>query len=837
MIPVEIKEILEKIESHGYEAYIVGGAVRDLYMNRPVSDWDIASNARPETVKSIFDKTLDTGIDFGTVKIKHKNSWVEMTTYRKDSLKSDGRRPDYVTYSNDLIEDLKRRDFTMNAMVMTKEGQIIDHFNGKKAINKKIIETVGDAKSRFNEDYLRVYRYVRFTSQLNFSPNPKLDQVILDSDLNKNISFERIQVEFNKILMSDHPSLGLKHLKDLGLLSYILPGMEKTYDFNQHSPYHHLDVFNHSIRAVDCTPKNLDLRLATLLHDIGKPETFILEEGSGHFYGHASESSKTAEIILKRLKYSNKQIKKVVLLIHHHMRLIDLNNEKSIRKFIRKLGTENIYPWLQLRRADMLSCKTQETMEDFNILADKIDAILNEAPPFTVNDLDIDGYDLMALGLKGPEIKTMKAFLLEYVDDHPGHNKKSELINKTKIIIKETSMIEKLQANIYQYMKTLESKEKEELLKDFKAFDLELIMKKYDKRDEKINSGDYDLKPIKGVSLSENEENIYRQKGLDLIKSKKVAAVLMAGGQGTRLGHEGPKGTFDIGLKSKKSLFEIHCDQLKNIYNMTNTYIPWYIMTSEDNHEETHEFFKSHNYFSYPKEKIIFFKQDRLPLVLENGDLALKSKSELNFAANGNGGVFTSLKSHGILNEMKSNGIELVFLFGVDNALAKICDPTFVGYMATENVDIASKAVDKTYASEKVGVMCYKNNKPSIIEYSEMKEALKSLKDENDKLIYRHANILAHMFKLEFLINCADLELPYHVAHKKISHYKEGAWIVPDHPNGYKFELFMFDVFEYADDMAVLSVSRNEEFAPVKNKSGKDSPETARELYEKHYRR
>ena len=837
MIPIEIKEVLEIISDNGFEAYIVGGAVRDLYMMRPVSDWDITTNARPNEIKSIFKKTLDTGIDFGTVQIYYKGQWIEITTYRKDSLKSDGRKPDYVEFSNDLVEDLARRDFTLNAMVMNSEGLIKDYFNGRTSIDEKKLETVGDPRTRFKEDYLRVYRYVRFTSQLNFFINSKIDQVIMDMEINKNISVERIQIEFNKILLSDTPSKGILHLKKLGLLSYILPGIEKTYDFDQHTPYHHLDVFNHSITAVDHTPKNLVLRLAALLHDISKPDTFFMEEGTGHFYGHASESSKKAEVILKALKYPKKDIQKIVLLIQHHMRLIDLEKEKSIKKFIRKIGPDNIHDWLDLRKADIMSCKTQETLEFHEQLSEKIDSILNEIPPFTINDLKINGHDLMALGLKGPEIKRMKENLLEYVDEFPSHNHKTLLINKAKEFTKEATLIQKYQPNLYNYMINLEHDLRTQLLEDFYKFDLSLLMKNYENRNLKIDTDTYDLKPILGVSLSDDEKVDYYNKGLNLIKEGKVAAVLMAGGQGTRLGHDGPKGTFKIGLASNKSLFEIHCDQLKARYKESQVYIPWYIMTSEDNHDQTCAFFKNHNYFDYPQDKITFFKQDRLPLLLENGDLALKSSCQLNFAANGNGGVFTSLKSHQILDDMKKMGHDFVFLFGVDNALAKICDPIFLGFMSDKNVDIASKAVDKTYPTEKVGLMCYKNDKPSIIEYSEMKDDLKYLKDEDGKLLYRHANILGHLFKLDFLIKCADLDLPYHVAHKKISHFKDGQWIVPDQANGYKFELFMFDVFEYADDMAVLSVDREEEFAPVKNESGKDSPESARVLYENYHRR
>lgn len=386
------------------------------------------------------------------------------------------------------------------------------------------------------------------------------------------------------------------------------------------------------------------------------------------------------------------------------------------------------------------------------------------------------------------------------------------------------------QYHIIKALETLEGNEKINLENDLKSFDLENLMALYvNRKEEKINIEE--ITPIESSVLNEIENKEYYKVGLDSIKQNEVAVVLMAGGQGTRLGHNGPKGTFDIGLASKKSLFELHCDQLNKLKNLTGKYVMWYIMTSEDNHEETQNFFEDKSYFNYSKDHIKFFKQDRLPLVLENGQLAMENSKQLHLAANGNGGVFTSLKSNGLLKEMTDNNVKYVFLYGVDNALAKPADPAFVGFMKDKNFDVASKAVDKVNATEKVGVMCYKNSKPGIVEYSELTDALRHEVDDNGTLVYRHANILAHLFKLDFIKKCSELQLPYHIAHKKVSYYDGTTTIVPSVPNGYKFELFMFDVFEYADDMAVLTVNRNEEFAPVKNKEGFDSPETAKKLY------
>jgi len=373
---------------------------------------------------------------------------------------------------------------------------------------------------------------------------------------------------------------------------------------------------------------------------------------------------------------------------------------------------------------------------------------------------------------------------------------------------------------------TNSSKLKQQIL----GIDLDFIMSLYKKRHHIVDQ-EVTITPITSKQLSVSERVALYDRGLEIIKSSKAAVVLMAGGQGTRLGHQGPKGTFDIGLDSHKSLFELHTEALIDLYHQTNTFIPWYIMTSEDNHKETVAFFKKHNFFNYKPDSITFFKQDQLPLQLEDGKLALINETSLNLAANGNGGVFTSLKSNMLIEDMRSKGVEQVFICGVDNALAKLADPVFLAFAKETDKDVSSKAIDKVDAYEKVGVMCYKDNKPTIVEYSELSDDLRHEKDETGQLIYRHANILAHILKLDFIEKCANMTLPYHVAHKKVDYYDGGKLITANEPNGYKYELFIFDVFEYADDMSVLTVDRSTEFAPVKNASGNDSPETARLLY------
>lgn len=428
MIPIDVIKILDTFKSNGFEAFIVGGAVRDYCLKRVINDWDITTNAEPDVIESLFEKTYSVGRSFGTIVVVLNDIQYEITTYRTESAYSDGRRPDNVVYTSDLKEDLARRDFTMNSMVMDRDENITDVYNGKKSIDNCEIETVGQARLRFTEDYLRVYRYVRFTSQLNFDRNKKLDFIIKNMPINKTISFERIQVELNKILLSKEPSRGIQHLKDIGLLSYIFPGIEKTYNFDQHSKYHHLNIFDHLLCTLDYSKTTLINRLSALLHDIGKPNTFELIDGEGHFYKHHKASRDIAETILVRLKYSNHQIDVILNLIHYHMTVLDLDNVKSVKKFINKIGSEQLENFLDLRESDIKSCKTNDDLKSINEMRITFTNIIEQKHPMTVNDLDLSGYDLMALGYKGKNIGLKKEELLEHVLQFPEDNTKDKLL-------------------------------------------------------------------------------------------------------------------------------------------------------------------------------------------------------------------------------------------------------------------------------------------------------------------------------------------------------------------------------------------------------------------------
>ncbi|KKI91046.1 hypothetical protein WQ54_16965 [Bacillus sp. SA1-12] len=349
---------------------------------------------------------------------------------------------------------------------------------------------------------------------------------------------------------------------------------------------------------------------------------------------------------------------------------------------------------------------------------------------------------------------------------------------------------------------------------------------------EKLISPDYpernNIQPVPYEVLEnipDSKRKGYEQKGMELIEKGKVAAVLLAGGQGTRLGHNGPKGTYDIGLPGNKTLFELQTERLLQLFNQTGKMIPWYIMTSPINDEETKDFFHKHDFFEYDPELITFFVQPTAPTLTSEGKLMLNTKSSLSLSPNGSGGVFSALSSSGALEDMEKRGVKWIFMYNVDNAMIKIADPVFVGFADEKDSPIVSKSAAKRNPQEKVGVFCLMDGKPSVIEYSEMTS------EESEHPDMMNAHISIHLFKLNFVKEVADKPLPYHFAHKSIPTVNErGEEIKPTEPNGYKLEQFYFDLFPKAESIAVLQVPREKEFAPVKNKTGEDSPETARAM-------
>ena len=298
------------------------------------------------------------------------------------------------------------------------------------------------------------------------------------------------------------------------------------------------------------------------------------------------------------------------------------------------------------------------------------------------------------------------------------------------------------------------------------------------------------------------------------------------------MGHSGPKGTFDLGLDSHKSIFEILTDTIKEAREKYSVDIPWYIMTSEENNADTVNFFEKNNYFGYPKSCVTFFKQGKLPMVDTEGKILINEEGKIKEAADGHGGIFNSLLKEGMIYDLKARNIEWVFIGGVDNVLVKPVDPVLIGLSIKKNVLAAGKSIVKANPHEKVGVFCKRNGKPSVVEYSEISEEMAEELDENGELKYGESHILCNLFSLKSIERISEMNLPYHIAFKKAKYIdKDGNLIVPEKPNAYKFEAFLFDAFESLEDIAILRVKREEEFAPVKNAEGTDSPETARKLY------
>lgn len=348
-----------------------------------------------------------------------------------------------------------------------------------------------------------------------------------------------------------------------------------------------------------------------------------------------------------------------------------------------------------------------------------------------------------------------------------------------------------------------------------------------------------DISPVKAINPEKKDtEEIeeYIKIGEDVVKSGHFAIGIMAGGQGTRLGHNGPKGTFKLELNGEtKSLFEIIVDKLKNAYEKYNVYLNCYIMTSPENNKETIAFFEKNNYFNYPKEYIKFFMQEDLPLLNKKGKLILGEDGLIKLASEGNGGIFYSMAKKGIIDDMKSKNIKWIFIGSVDNLLVKYVDTLLLGLAIKQNVNIATRTVIKNSPNERVGVLCKKNGKVKVIEYTEVPKKMMVATDEAGEFLYGESHIMCNLFSLEAIEKASTKELKYHVAVKKIKYIDENGKLVnPTEPNCYKFEKFVFDSFGLFDEIAILRGKREEDFAPIKNAEGQDSPETAKKLYENY---
>ena len=396
------------------------------------------------------------------------------------------------------------------------------------------------------------------------------------------------------------------------------------------------------------------------------------------------------------------------------------------------------------------------------------------------------------------------------------------------------------QDHIIKLLKKLNEKQQDELIKQINSIDFHQIMELYHNTKKAIEFKESKIEPLKYLDkakLTVEQRNKFDELGENAVRSGKYAVVTMAGGQGTRLGHPGPKGTFKLDVYGKgKYLFEILAENLKEANSKYETIIPWYIMTSKQNNDETIKFMKKHNYFGYNPKNVHFFAQSELPLMDTNGKLLIGKDMKIKEASDGNGGTYSSLRSSGALAEMKENGIKWIFIGGVDNVLLKMADTVLLGMAIKKGVQIASKSVVKANPHERVGVFGKMNGHPKVIEYTELPEKMAEEMDNNGELKYGESHIMCNLYTIEAIEKISKETLIYHSALKKNSYInEEGKEIIPTEPNAYKFESFIFDAFELFDDIAILRGKRKEDFAPVKNKEGVDSPRTAKELYEKFY--
>lgn len=433
-IPVEVQYILDKLNNKGFEAYIVGGCVRDSFMKRLPNDWDVTTSALPEQILEVFiyEKTIQTGKKFGTITVIKNSNHIEITTFRAESEYKDNRRPEKIEFKKDIKEDLKRRDFTINAIAYNPNTGTIDPFGGKEDIRKRVIRSVGNPKERFLEDALRILRAVRFSTQLEFNIEVNTYKSIINLKKKlESISKERIRDEFFKILLSPKPSVGIRLLVDTGLIDYIVPEIVESVDFNQHNPHHDKNVFDHILCVVDNSPRIIENRLSAFLHDIAKPHTFSIDDkGIGHFYNHQKKGSELSKDILKRLNISKKLINTVSVLVKEHMIGHNEFSNKGLKRLINRVGKDDIFKLLDLMRADIKCTNHSEDVENINKLEKRIIHILNKKQPMSTKDLQINGYDLIDLGIpKGPQIGKILNILLEYVLEDESLNTREKLLD------------------------------------------------------------------------------------------------------------------------------------------------------------------------------------------------------------------------------------------------------------------------------------------------------------------------------------------------------------------------------------------------------------------------
>ena len=433
-LPEKVGRIIGTLQEHGYEAYAVGGCIRDSILGREPEDWDITTSAMPEETKALFDKTFDTGIQHGTITVLLEKEGFEVTTYRIDGKYEDSRHPKEVTFTRNLREDLLRRDFTINAMAYNETDGLVDIFGGLEDLEAGMIRCVGTAKERFKEDALRILRGVRFAAQLGFDIEEDTRQGMKELAWTlQNISAERIQVELVKMITSKRPEM-LREAYELGMTRIVLPECDQLMTTGQETPHHMYSVGEHTLHAMKNIRADKILRLAMLLHDMGKPALKTVDEaGVAHFKKHALESERIAENVLRRLKFDNDTIRKVTRLVRCH----DLRmpaTAKSVRSAMNQIGEELFPYYMEVRRADVLAqsmYQREEKIENLDQIEELYHQIVEDGDCVSLKDLAVTGRDLIASGMKpGKKIGEKLEELLKLVIEDPKLNTKEELLKR-----------------------------------------------------------------------------------------------------------------------------------------------------------------------------------------------------------------------------------------------------------------------------------------------------------------------------------------------------------------------------------------------------------------------
>lgn len=437
-LPEKVRFVLQTIADAGYEAYVVGGCVRDSILGRTPGDWDITTSAKPEEIKALFRRTIDTGIQHGTVTVMLDKEGFEVTTYRIDGKYEDSRHPKEVTFTPNLIEDLKRRDFTINAMAYNEEKGLVDLFRGMEDIDRKIIRCVGNAEERFSEDALRIMRAIRFSAQLGYEIEEETKKAItlLAPNL-RNISAERIQVELTKLLVSPHPDF-LRVAYETGVTRIVLPEFDKMMETPQNHPHHMYCVGEHTLHSLLYVQEDKMLRLAMLFHDVGKPDTIKEDEkGIHHFHGHPAVGEEITKSVLRRLRFDNDTIQTVSRLVLYH----DYGNGvkpdmRIVRRAVNKIG-EDIFPLIfPIKYADIMSQSDYMRQEKLDALEEwksLYQDIIHKEQCVSLKTMAVTGSDLIAMGMKpGKEIGDLLQALLELVLEHPEYNTKDYLLGEVR---------------------------------------------------------------------------------------------------------------------------------------------------------------------------------------------------------------------------------------------------------------------------------------------------------------------------------------------------------------------------------------------------------------------